>query len=530
MELAVQQPGFQPRIDAWLANSNTGRAEPLNLIWLWTRAIRNKITEFLQNSGKPMKLVSVVLSGGAGTRLWPVSRQALPKPFMRLGGGTLLSQAVERGQACGTDDVVVVTNQDYLFLTKSALAEMADPPHARYLLEPKGRNTAPAIALAALAVEELHGSDAVMLVLPADHLIPDTEAFVACALEAARFALQGRLVAFGINPTSPETGFGYIEVEKASRNPQNALRFVEKPDLATAEHYLGTGRFYWNSGMFCFTARVILEALKSYSPEVFLAAKHAKATAEWSSDCLKFEGHAFGLQPDISIDYAVMERATNVTLVPAKFGWSDVGSWPAVAQAQSADTNGNTFLADVVAVDTVGTHVQVESHGAKLVATVGLQDLVIVDTPDALLVAHKSVAQKVKVVVDALRIRRQGTSGQQSTILPATVNRPWGTYATLKEELGYKVKRISVRQGQSLSLQYHHKRAEHWVVVQGKAKVQVGNEEYITLPGEYRYIPLKEKHRLTNVGEDELILIEVQCGSYLGEDDIVRLSDMYDRG
>lgn len=447
---------------------------------------------------------------------------------MRLGGSTLLQQAVERGQACGTDDTVIVTNQDYLFLTRSVIAELADPPGTRYLLEPKGRNTAPAIALAALACAQKHGPEAVMLVLPADHLIPDTEAFVANALEAARHAQQGQLVVFGISPTGPETAFGYIEVEKTSRHTQKALRFVEKPDLATAQRYLATGRYYWNSGMFCFAAGTMLQALKDHAPEVLEAAQRAWSGSTTQDGATRFEAHAFGLQPDISIDYAVMERASNVTLVPAKFGWSDVGSWPAVANAHAADTSGNTFVngngTQFVAVETTGTHVQVESHTQKVVAIVGVQDLVIVDTPDALLVAHKSVAQKVKTVVDILKQRKH-----ESTQLPAAVHRPWGTYATLKEESGYKVKRITVKSGEALSLQYHHQRAEHWVVVQGTAMVQVGDEEHKTLPGQYRYIPLKEKHRLTNIGQDELVLIEVQCGGYLGEDDIVRLADTYGR-
>lgn len=447
---------------------------------------------------------------------------------MQLGGSSLLQQAIERGQACGTDDSIIVTNQDYLFLTRNVIKELADPPIAHYLLEPKGRNTAPAIALAALACAAQHSLDSVMLVLPADHLIPDAEAFVANALEAARHAAQGQLVVFGISPTAPETGFGYIEVEKTSRQAQKALRFVEKPDLATAQDYLATGRYYWNSGMFCFTAGAILKAFNDHAPEVLAAAKTTWESAKTADSVTRFELHSFGRQPDISIDYAVMERATNVTLVPAKFGWSDVGSWPAVAQAHTADTSGNTFVdgrgTEYVAVDTSGTHVQVESHGPKVVATVGVRDLVIVDTPDALLVAHKGVAQKVKTVVDALKERRH-----DSTQLPAAVQRPWGTYATLKEEDGYKVKRITVKPGEALSLQYHHQRAEHWVVVQGTAMVQIGDEEHKTLPGQYRYIPLKEKHRLTNVGKDELVLIEVQCGGYLGEDDIVRLADTYGR-
>ena len=447
---------------------------------------------------------------------------------MHVGGSVLLQQAIERGQACGTDDAIIVTNQDHQLLTRDVISGLTDPPHVRYLLEPKGRNTAPAIALAALVCAQAHGPDAVMLVLPADHLIPDTEAFVVCALEAAHQAQQGQLVVFGISPTAPEPGFGYIEVEKASRRTQKARRFVEKPDLSTAQQYLATGRYYWNSGMFCFTVGNILQGLKDHAPEVLQAAEHALAGSTTQDGVTQFESHAFGLQPNISIDYAVMERASNVTLVPARFGWSDVGSWPAVARAHTADTSGNTFVhsegTEFVALDTTGTHVQTGSHTRKVVATVGVHDLVIVDTPDALLVAHKSAAQKVRAVVDILKERKH-----ESTHFPAAVPRPWGSYATLTGEDGYKVKRISVKPGQALSLQYHHQRAEHWVVVQGTAMVQVGDEEYKTLPGQYRYIPLKERHRLTNIGQDELVLIEVQCGTYLGEDDIVRLADSYGR-
>lgn len=490
-----------------------------------------------------MKLVSVVLSGGAGTRLWPASRQAYPKPFMKLGGRTLLEQAISRGQACGTDHLIVVTNQDHLFLTQGLLAEMSDPPHPHYLLEPKGRNTAPAIALAALACRKLHGDDAVMLVLPADHLIPDTESFVANALEAARHATEGHLVVFGIQPTGPETGFGYIEVAKVGRQAQPVLQFVEKPDLATAQEYLATGRYYWNSGMFCFTAKVILEALAKHAPDVLETAQTVLDSGGTSAlpptgavgetQVTRFDAHTFGLQPDISIDYAVMEKADNVMLVPARFGWSDVGAWPSVAQAHTADAAGNTMgtTGDThwAAVDTTGTHVHLESHGHKVVATVGVRDLVVVDTPDALLVASKDQAQNVKRVVEMLKERHIDSAPHQTTVLPAAVQRPWGTYATLKEEAGYKVKRITVRPGQSLSLQYHHKRAEHWMVVRGEALVQIGDSEYPTRAGEYRYIPLKERHRLTNTGDIELVLIEVQCGTYLGEDDIVRLADVYGR-
>jgi len=471
-----------------------------------------------------MNLVSVVLSGGAGTRLWPASRQAFPKPFMKLGGQPLLAQAIERGQACGTDDLLVITNQDYLFLTRNLLDEFADPPNAHFLLEPNGRNTGPAIALAALHVAATRGPDTVLLVLPADHLIPDTKAFVACAMEAVQIAQQGRLVVFGIHPTGPDTGFGYIEVEHVGRQSQPVMRFVEKPDLPTAQEYLATGRYYWNSGMFCFTAQTMLDALEKYAPRALAAARQVMRECHHAGDSTRFDTHLFGLQPDISIDYAVMEKADNVTVVPARFGWSDVGSWPAVSQAHTPDASGNTFVADVVDIDTQGTHVQVESHGAKVVATVGVKDLVIVDTPDALLVADKGSAQKIKAVVDSLKARGHG-----STQLPSAVQRPWGTYSTLKEEHGYKVKRITVKPGESLSLQYHHERSEHWVVVQGIALVQVGDKEFRSEPGSYNFVPTKEKHRLSNIGTEELVVIEVQCGSYLGEDDIVRLADTYGR-
>lgn len=471
-----------------------------------------------------MRLLSVVLSGGSGTRLWPVSRQAYPKPFMQIGGSTLLQQAIERGQACGTGDLLVVTNQDHVFHTQNVLEKMADAPSTAFLLEPKGRNTAPAIALAALHCEKNFSPDTVMLVLSADHLIPNVEAFVASASEAARLAQEGALVVFGIPPTAPETGFGYVEVAQVSRESQRVMRFVEKPDLPTAQSYLSTGRYYWNSGMFCFTAATILQEMEKHAPDLLAAARNAMESSTTKGNRTTFDPHTFGLQPDISIDYAVMEHAQNVHVVPARFSWSDVGSWPAVAEALAPDASGNTVGRGVVAIDTTGTHVRVESHVDKVVAAVGLKDLIIVDTPSALLVTHKDSSQKIKQVVDILKAR-----GSAAVTTPDTVHRPWGTYALLKEEPGYKVKRITVKPGHALSLQYHHQRAEHWVVVQGKAMVQVGDKEFETLPGQYRYIPLKEKHRLTNIGSELLVLIEVQCGSYLGEDDIVRLADTYGR-
>jgi mannose-1-phosphate guanylyltransferase / mannose-6-phosphate isomerase len=486
------------------------------------------------------KIVPVILSGGVGARLWPVSRQAQPKPFMKFGGKALLEQTIVRAQACGGDEIMVVTNEDHLFLTQALVAEMDTPPRITYLLEPKGRNTAPAIALAALAVQSQHGPDAVMLVLPADHLISDNSAYVANVLNAAHIAQQGQLVVFGINPSTPETGFGYVEVASVSRQAQPVKQFVEKPSLEAAVGYLATGRFYWNSGMFCFTAGTLLDALAKYSPEVLNAAQAtaASAQAQQGSGCThaitRFDAHTFAHQPDISIDYAVMEHATNVSLIPAGFGWSDVGAWPAVASAHTADGKGNTLASDNhidwIDLDTSNTHVHIETQGHKqVVATIGIHNAVIVHTPDALLVADKARAQDVKKVVDALKQRHIDSAQYQSTVLPLTVNRPWGTYATLKNESGYKVKHIVVRPGQSLSLQYHQHRAEHWTVVRGHGIVQIGDVEYPTGPDEHRYIPVKEKHRLTNSGKEDLVLIEVQIGVYLGEDDIVRLQDCYGR-
>lgn len=471
-----------------------------------------------------MRLLSVVLAGGAGSRLWPVSRQAFPKPFMKLGDSTLLQQAIERGQACGIGDLMIVTHKDHLFLVKDVLRGVGDPPHTTFLLEPDARNTSPAIALAALQCAREFGGDTVMLVLPADLLVTDISAFVANAGEAFRLAQAGTLVVFGIRPTGPETGFSYLEVDAVSAESQAVKRFVEKPDLATVQQYLASGRCYWNSGMFCFAADTVIAALECHAPELLKAARQALETARTSGDAIHFDPQAFSVLPDISFDRALMEHAGNVQVVPARFGWSDVGSWRSVADARPSDCSGNTLPAGAIAVDTTATHIQIESHGPKVAAAVGVRDLVVVDTPDALLIVHKDSANDVSKVVEMLQARKHETLE-----LPPVVHRPWGTYASLKEEDGYKVKRITVKPGEALSLQYHHQRAEHWVVVRGKATVQVGDIEHETLPGQYRYIPLKEKHRLTNIGTEELVLIEVQCGAYLGEDDIVRLADTYGR-
>ena len=472
------------------------------------------------------KIIPIILSGGAGTRLWPISRRMHPKPFMEVAGKPLLVHAFERA-ALISDEALIVTNQDHYFLTENLLKETEKAPKVSYLLEPKGRNTAPAIALAVRHIQKAHGDDAVCLVLAADHLISDDAAFEKAVSQAAEQAQAGSLVVFGIRPTTPETGYGYLEVAAAGDKPQSLQSFVEKPDRATAEKYLAEGLYYWNSGMFCFTAGVMAEDMATHAGDVWEASESAFAEAKETAGVTRFAEDSFIAQPDISIDYAVMEKAEKIAMVPASFGWSDVGSWDAVAGAHRADQNGNSSMGvqRLHLIDAHDTHIESTSHTEKVIAAIGTQDLVIVDTPDALLVADRAKSQDVKLVVEALK----ASADAELTELPATVHRPWGTYATLKTEAGYQVKRITVAPGQKLSLQYHHKRAEHWVVTQGKAIVQVGDRDFENGPGDYRYIPLGEKHRLTNIGDDELVLIEVQIGSYLGEDDIVRLDDVYGR-
>ena len=472
------------------------------------------------------KIIPIILSGGAGTRLWPVSRRMHPKPFMDVSGKPLLAHALERA-ALIANEALIVTNQDHYFLTENLLKDTPKAPKVYYLLEPKGRNTAPAIALAVRHIQKVHGDDAVCLVLAADHLISGDAAFEKAVAQAVEQAQAGNLVVFGIRPTGPETGYGYLEVAAAGDGPQSLKSFVEKPDRATAEQYLAEGRYYWNSGMFCFTAGAMAENMARHAGNVWAASEAAFAEANEDTRVTRFEETSFIAQPDISVDYAVMEKAERIAMVPAGFGWSDVGSWDAVAGAHEPNADGNSAVGveKVHFIGAANTHIESISHTEKAIAAIGTEDLVIVDTPDALLVADRSKTQEVKLVVEALKV----AADTELTELPAIVQRPWGTYTILKQEDGYQVKRITVVPGQKLSLQYHHKRAEHWVVTQGKAIVQVGDEELETGPGQYRYIPLGEKHRLTNNGETELVLIEVQVGDYLGEDDIVRLDDIYGR-
>lgn len=471
-------------------------------------------------------LIPVILSGGAGTRLWPVSREALPKPFIRLPGGeSLLQQTLRRAASMpGVSDVVTVTNRDHYFLTRDEYADSGlDTLSHHYLLENVGRNTAPAIAAAAMYVAKRFGDDAIMLVLAADHLIKDVDGFRAAVDKAVTLAATGKLVTFGIRPTGPETGFGYIEcgdlldVESCCR----VRRFVEKPDLETARAYVASGQFLWNSGMFCFSAGALLAAMETFSPEVFSVVEQVMTATNLEQQPVILDAAHYSKAQDVSIDYAVMERASEVAVVPATFDWSDIGSWNALAELTESDEAGNRLNGDVVMVDSQDCYVQ--SDG-RMVALLGLENICIVDTPDALLVADRTRVQDVKRVVQLLKLQSHDSVRHHQT-----VHRPWGTYSVLEEGDRFKLKRIVVKPGASLSLQMHHHRSEHWVVVSGMARVVNGENEIFVRPNESTYIPAGVKHRLENPGLLDCVMIEVQVGGYLGEDDIVRLSDTYGR-
>ncbi|HJW56686.1 MAG TPA: mannose-1-phosphate guanylyltransferase/mannose-6-phosphate isomerase [Burkholderiaceae bacterium] len=467
-------------------------------------------------------LIPIILSGGAGTRLWPVSREAHPKPFMRIGGGkSLLTQTHERALAVSEQtEPLIVTNRDYYFLSHDELANQDVQPH--YLLEPAGRNTAPAIALAALwAIQQK--KDACMLVMPADHLIKDTPTFYSAVRQAETLARDGMLVLFGVCPTGPETGFGYIEMGQSITAYANTVqRFVEKPDAITAANYLAQGNYVWNSGMFCFRASAIIEALDLHQPTLMQAARLVWQEAAAMPGSRKMElPSSFAELENISIDYAVMEKARNIAVIPGGFDWSDIGAWSAVADACPADAQGNTTSGHNIVIDSHNTHI--ENHG-RLVAAIGLNNLLIIDTPDALLVADKSKSQEVRQVVSQLKASHHDAHKHHRT-----VTRPWGSYTVLEEGPGFKIKRIVVKPHASLSLQMHHHRSEHWVVVSGCAEVINGEQAIVLNANQSTYIPAGHKHRLANAGDVDLLLIEVQCGHYLGEDDIVRFDDIYGR-
>ncbi len=477
-------------------------------------------------------LIPVILSGGAGTRLWPVSREANPKPFIQLPDGeSLLYKTFLRVIGISAiAEIMTVTNREYYFRTKDEYSHIDHPNVSNiklsYILEPEGRNTAPAIGIAALSLKERYGNDAVMLVMPADHLITDQEAFLKALATATTNASEGKMVTFGIRPQGPETGYGYIETEGMNLNiATKAIRFVEKPDFETAKKYVEGGNHVWNSGMFCFQVGTFLEQFSHCEPELFQKVSHCWKISQANNKnmplTIELDKQSFASVPAISVDYAVMEKAAMLSVVPCDIGWSDVGSWDAISSLVNKDELGNRISGPAILHDVSNTYVQSEG---RLVAALGVKDLIIIDTDDAILVAHRDRVQDVRQIVKQLK-----SEGHESHKYHRTVHRPWGTFTVLEEDSNFKIKRIVVKPGQQLSLQMHHHRSEHWVVVRGMAKIVNGDKTLMVNTNESTYIPAGHQHRLENPGVIDLVLIEVQSGDYLGEDDIVRFEDRYGR-
>ncbi len=472
-------------------------------------------------------LIPVILSGGAGTRLWPVSRKAHPKPFMRLAdGNTLAGTTIQRALAVADEAATLtVTSRDHYFLTRDIYQEAAPSGEHHFLLEPEGRNTAPAIVAAAMWVKAHWGESAQLLVMPADHLIRDMDVFCDAVQSASHLAAEGYLTCLGVTPTHPETGYGYIRSGDGVESWGYQIEaFVEKPDLETAQRYLRSGEFLWNAGMFCFTASAILEAVESQAPDIYQAMGRVwrdmpEASATRSKEPMELPAESFGLVRSESIDFAVMEKAPKRAVVPMDCGWSDIGSWQAISDLYDSDQSGNRTQGEVVLIDSRNTFVQAEN---RLIAAVGVDDLVIVDTQDAVLVARRDRAQEVKAVVDELK-----QTDHVTVTYHQTIHRPWGTYAVLEDSPNCRVRRLSIRPGGVLSLQVHHRHSEHWTVVKGEADVRVGETEKRLASGETIAIAVGVPHRLANPGDEGIEVIEVQTGDYLGEDDMERLEDYY---
>ena len=460
----------------------------------------------------------VILSGGSGTRLWPKSRKAYPKQLHTLyGDHTMLQHTAMR--VANYAPPIVVCNEAQRFMVAEQLSELSEQK-STIILEPTGRNTAPAIAVAAhqaLMLDE----NAILVVLPADHLIKDTEAFSVALEKAVKQAESGKLVAFGIVPTSPETGYGYINAESDSDNGAEILKFVEKPNKETAQEYLDSGKYFWNSGMFVFQAKAYLEELAKFESGVVESAKASLDQAALDLDFVRLATEPFESCKDISVDYAVMEKTDKAWMVPLDAGWSDLGSWQSLWQALDKDGSGNVTSGDVILYNCKNSFFQSEQ---RLVAGVGVENLVVIDTDDSLLVVNLEATQDVKHIVDQLKAKDRAES-----TFHRKVYRPWGNYDSIGFGERFQVKCIEVKPGASLSLQMHHHRAEHWVVVSGTAIVERDKEEHLLSENESIYLPLGCTHRLTNPGKIDLKLIEVQVGSYLGEDDIVRFQDTFGR-
>lgn len=468
-------------------------------------------------------ITPVILSGGSGTRLWPLSRQLHPKQLLPLLNETsLLQDTINRLHGLkDIDQTVIICNEEYRFMVAEQ-AHATSIGASAIILEPVGRNTAPAIALAAFQVQQ-SDENAVLLVLPADHDIQNIAEFHKAIETGLQQAQNGHFVTFGIVPDAPETGYGYIKAASsvAVNEVSNIDTFVEKPDLETATKYLAEGDYYWNSGMFMFKASEYLNALQEFAPEIYKASKSAIDTAQRDMDFIRVGVEAFKKCPSDSIDYAVMEKVKNAVVIPVDIGWSDVGSWSALHEIGEQDENKNIIIGDTKCISTKNSYVRAEG---KLVTTLGLENIIVVDTEDALLVANKDCVQDIKDIVGELTAEKR-----DEVVLHKRVCRPWGSYQGIDQADRFQVKRITVNPGARLSLQLHHHRAEHWIVVNGTAKVTKGDEEFILSENESTYIPLGTKHRLENIGQIPLELIEVQTGSYLGEDDIVRFDDMYGR-
>ena len=471
-------------------------------------------------------LTPVILSGGAGTRLWPLSRELYPKQLLPLTGvRTMLQQTLLRLEGLAAGAPVIVCNEAHRFLVAEQLRQIRVTPRAT-ILEPFGRNTAPAIALAAHAALKGIGADAnavdpVLLVLPADHVIRDVPAFQRAVRAAVGAAESGKLVTFGVVANAPETGYGYIQRGAATDGAFRIVRFVEKPNSQSATEFVSSGDYYWNSGMFVFRARRYLQELTRFAPEMARICEAAFRNAKGDLDFTRIDPAAFEPCPSDSIDYAVMEKTTDAVVVPLAAGWSDVGSWASLHEASEADAHGNVSHGDVVTEDSEGCYLYAES---RLVAAVGLRDHVVVETKDAVLVAPKSRVQDVKKLVLQLKER-----GRYEHSLHREVFRPWGSYDSIENGPRFQVKRLKIKPGAALSLQMHHHRAEHWVVVAGTARITRGEEVFLLEENQSTYIPIGAKHRIENPGMIALEIIEVQSGSYLGEDDIVRFEDVYGR-
>ena len=468
-------------------------------------------------------ILPVIMAGGNGSRLWPLSRELHPKQFLIVSGElSMLQQTVARLTGMEHSAPLLICNEEHRFIAAEQL-RLCGFPHSGIILEPVGRNTAPAIALAALQAlkNAKKDEDPILLVLAADHLIDDTSAFQTSVSKALPFAKDGKLVTFGIVPTVPETGYGYIKVGESQGDAFTVEQFVEKPDLKTAQGYFASGDYYWNSGMFLFKASRYLEELKKYSPQILLACEESMQESTADMDFVRVNIEAFQRCPDDSIDYAVMEKTDSSMVIPMDAGWSDVGSWSALWEVSEKDENNNVIKGDVIAISSANNYLHSNN---KLIAVVGIDNLVVVETKDAILVAHKEQVQDVKMIVNHLK-----AVGRTEHKIHREVYRPWGKYDSLDIGNRDQVKRITVKPGAKLSIQMHHHRAEHWIVVSGTAKVTNGDQTILLTENESTYIPIGQIHALENPGVLPLELIEVQSGSYLGEDDIVRFEDRYGR-